>query len=273
MAAGSFVAATGNVITATGTTSGAAGVDTLGADSAKVSQVASNNVPANVDNTATAGAFTVNGQYGVLTLNEDGSYSYARNAGTPGNVSDVFTYTLQDGDNDTSTATLTIAIGDSTPTNVIPGAGGPTTTVYEAGLPARGGEPAGSDSGANSETVAGTVAFTSLDGLSAVSLGGHALTLVDQTFSDGLTARYSYNAATGAGVITYSYTLADNTLGDNTTASFAVVVADADGDAAPAGNLVISIVDDVPTVGNFANFSVPNTAGGTAGAPDHLQDQ
>ncbi len=95
------------------------------------------------------------------------------------------------------TATLTIAIGDSTPTNVIPGAGGPTTTVYEAGLPARGGEPAGSDSAANSETVAGTVAFTSLDGLSVVSLGGHALTLVDQTFSDGLTARYSHNAATG----------------------------------------------------------------------------
>ncbi len=56
VAAGSFVAATGNVITATGTTSGATGVDTLGADSAKVSQVASNNVPANVDNTATAGA-------------------------------------------------------------------------------------------------------------------------------------------------------------------------------------------------------------------------
>ncbi len=48
-------------------------------------------------------------------------------------------------------------------------------------------------------------------------------------------------------MITYSYTLADNTLGDNTTASFAVVVTDTDGDSAPAGNLVINIVDDVPT--------------------------
>ncbi len=44
----------------------------------------------------------MNGQYGKLTINEDGSYSYARNAGTPGNVSDVFTYTIKDGDGDTS---------------------------------------------------------------------------------------------------------------------------------------------------------------------------
>jgi uncharacterized protein YegL len=41
--------------------------------------------------------------------------------------------------------------------------------------------------------------------------------------------------------------LLDNTSGDATNASFAVVVTDADGDSAPAGNLVINIVDDVPT--------------------------
>ncbi|MDF3156737.1 hypothetical protein P3C58_32925, partial [Mesorhizobium sp. XAP10] len=34
---------------------------------------------------------------------------------------------------------------------------------------------------------------------------------------------------------------------DNTNASFAVVVKDADGDPAPGGNLVINIIDDVPT--------------------------
>ena len=63
-----------------------------------------------------------------------------------------------------------------------------------------------------------------------------------------LTASYSYNAATGAGVISYSYTLIDNTLVDpSSSSSFAVVVTDADGDSAPAGNLVIAIIDDVPT--------------------------
>ena len=73
-----------------------------------------NNVPANSDNTSDPSHnFQVAGQYGTLTINEDGSYSYTRNAGTPGGVSDVFTYTLTDGDGDPSNTTLTINIGDS----------------------------------------------------------------------------------------------------------------------------------------------------------------
>ena len=49
-------------------------------------------------------------------------------------------------------------------------------------------------------------------------------------------------------MISYSYTLIDNTLVDpSSSSSFAVVVTDADGDSAPAGNLVITIIDDVPT--------------------------
>ncbi|WP_292082204.1 hypothetical protein, partial [Mesorhizobium sp.] len=86
---------------------------------------------------------------------------------------DVFTYTIKDGDGDLSHTTLTISIGDSTPTDTIPTPGGPTTTVYEAGLPARGGESAGSDAAANSETTSGTIGFTSPDGIQTVSLGGH----------------------------------------------------------------------------------------------------
>ncbi|WJI51164.1 hypothetical protein NLY44_32810 [Mesorhizobium sp. C089B] len=60
---------------------------------------------------------------------------------------------IKDGDGDTSHTTLTISIGDSTPTDSIPGAGLASTTVYEAGLPARGGESAGSNAAANSETT------------------------------------------------------------------------------------------------------------------------
>ncbi|MDB9693994.1 hypothetical protein OPU39_05600 [Acinetobacter nosocomialis] len=69
---------------------------------------------------------------------------------------------------------------------------------------------------------------------------------IQQSFSDGLTARYEYNAATGTGTIYYSYTLPAKTSGDNTTATFAVEIKDADGDSATAGNLVINIVDDAP---------------------------
>ncbi|QSX34059.1 VCBS domain-containing protein [Shewanella avicenniae] len=248
----------GNVITATGTTN--SGADTLGADDATLTAITSNNISTNIATTNSDGALVIQGQYGQLTIDADGDYTYVRTAGSAGGQNDVFTYTLTDGDGDTDTATLTIAVGDSTPTVVIPDAGGSTTTVNEAGLPARDGEPAGSNASSNSETTSGTISFTSVDGLSAVSLGGHVLTTSPQTFADGLTASYSYDAATGAGTITYSYTLQDNTSGDNTSVSFAVVVTDADGDLSPAGNLVINITDDVVTAVNDTDTIASNEA-------------
>ena len=239
-----------------------------------LSGVAAGNTNADLDNAATL-ATPIQGAFGKLTLAADGSYSYTRDAGTAGGANDVFTYTIKDGDGDLSHTTLTISVGDSTPTDTIPAPGGATTTVFEHGLPARGAEPAGSGEIADgnptnnsdpSETVSGTIAFTSLDGVSVVSLGGHVLTGAPQTFADGttgtLTASFSYDAATGAGVISYSYTLIDNTLVDpSSSSSFAVVVTDADGDSAPAGNLVISIIDDVPT----ADADTDSVAAGTPG--------
>ena len=250
VAAGSFAPIAGNVIDGGGSDGNAAGADTKGADGAAVVGVAAGNTNADVDNATTLGT-QIQGAYGKLTLAADGTYSYVRDAGSPGGVNDVFTYTIKDGDGDLSHTTLTIAIGDGTPTVTIPAAGGADTTVNEEALPARVGEPAGSNEPATSETTSGTIGFTSPDGLTTVSLGGHVLTGVPTAFADGttgtLTASYVYNAATGAGTISYSYTLLDNTSGNNTSASFAVVVTDADGDPAPAGNLVINIIDDVPT--------------------------
>ncbi|MGA0585079.1 MAG: Ig-like domain-containing protein, partial [Castellaniella sp.] len=234
-----------------------------------------------------SGNLVIAGQYGVLTIGADGEYSYVRNAGTPGGVNDVFTYTLSDGDTDTDTATLTIQIGNSVPTlGDIPAAGGADTQVYEAGLPVRGSEPAGSDS--TKQTMAdGTIAFTSKDGLGAVSLGGHVLSgdaAHPTEFADGtrgtVSAYYTYDAATGAGVIHYAYTLVDNT-GDDTSVTYAVDVTDADGQGSGAGhNLVINIVDDAPTAhvdvdsvaaGQFTAetgnvITGAGTAGGTANA-------
>ncbi|MBN8244123.1 VWA domain-containing protein [Nitratireductor aquimarinus] len=255
VAANDFTAETGNVISGAGTTS--SGADTVGADDAEVVGVAKGATNVDLDNPGTVGT-VIQGTYGKLTLEADGGYSYTRDAGTQGGVQDVFTYTLKDGDGDLSSTTLTISIGDAGPTVTIPAPGGDDTTVYEKGLPERSGEPAGSGESADgngtdnddpSETTSGTIGFTSPDGLSAVTLGGHVLTTSDQTFPDAtgsLTARYSYDAVTGTGTIHYSYTLLDNTSGDGTSASFAVVVTDADNDVSPAGNLVISIIDDVP---------------------------
>ncbi len=241
IAAGDYTPATGNVISGAGTTN--AGADTVGADGASVVGVVAGNSGASLDDAATVST-QINGLFGKLTLNADGSYSYVRNPGSAGGGSDVFTYTVKDGDGDLAHTTLTISLGDATPTVSIPAAGGADTTVYEKGLPVRGlesagtGEMADGNAGNNSdasETTGGTINFTSKDGVSAITLGGHALTTVPQTFSDAtgsLTAHYSYDAATGIGSIVYAYTLADNTSGDNISASFAVVISDADGDAA-----------------------------------------
>lgn len=76
----------------------------------------------------------VNGTYGTLTLNADGTYTYTLNAGVDvpkgESVTEEFTYTIKDADGDTSEATLTITIkGDE---NVPANPGSATIVVDEA---------------------------------------------------------------------------------------------------------------------------------------------
>jgi hypothetical protein len=264
--------ADGNVLTGAGTTSGVA--DLQGADGGvTVVGVAAGNGPGG------AGGVGVEivGAHGKLTLNADGSYTYVF---TGGGGNDVFTYTTRDADGSLAHATLTINLGDSAPSNiVIPAPGG---QVFEAGLRARGSEPAGSDPTKPITTQTGTITFKSTDGVSKVELGGHVLTGAAQTFADGttgsLTASFAYDPATGQGVINYSYTLLDNTLAIPNR-SFAVVVTDADGDSSDPANLVIDIVDDRPVAVANTDILVANQvanetgnvltgAGTTSGTPD-----
>ncbi|TPM43015.1 type I secretion C-terminal target domain-containing protein, partial [Mesorhizobium sp. B2-3-2] len=100
----------GNVIDGTGTNEGlhGTGTDTLGADGVRISGVTG---AGGTDTDVAGGGFVVSGQFGTLALQEDGSYVYTRVSGLAG--SDVFTYTLKDGDGDTTTATLTVGL-DST---------------------------------------------------------------------------------------------------------------------------------------------------------------
>ncbi|TIT74531.1 MAG: hypothetical protein E5W45_09860, partial [Mesorhizobium sp.] len=93
------------------------------------------NTNTDVDNAATLNT-PIQGEYGKLTLHADGSYTYVRDAGTPGGVNDVFTYTIKDGDGDTSHTTLTISIGNSTPeiSDLTPEANGGDVIVNENDL-------------------------------------------------------------------------------------------------------------------------------------------
>ena len=90
----------------------------------------------------------VNGSFGVLTLNANGSYSYDGNpnAVLPAGATDTFVYTITDGDGDTSTVTLTIAL-----TNSSLAVSNDDLTVNEAAL------STGSNPSSTAETVSGTV--------------------------------------------------------------------------------------------------------------------
>jgi VCBS repeat-containing protein len=248
VAGGTYGPETGNVLSGSGTTSGTAGADTLGADGAAISGFRA----------GTEGAFatvgtTINGQYGTLTLGANGTYSYVRNTNTPGGVTDVFSYRLTDGDGDTSTATLTINIGDAPNRIVFVPEIGDGTQVREPHLPSREGEPSGSQFDGNAESTSGTITFNSPDGVGSVTVAGVTITpgsLPQQVVSDAtgtlVITAYSYDPATGNGSITYTYTLNDNTLNTaGSTVTFPIVVTDLDGDTA-SDDLNINIIDDAP---------------------------
>jgi VCBS repeat-containing protein len=247
VAAASYAAESGNVLTGAGTTSGTAGADTQGADGASISGVRLSSGAAFT--AVNAGGISIQGQYGTLSINSTGAYTYTRAAGTPGGVSDVFTYQLTDGDGDSSTANLTISIGDVTPSIIsIPPTGGAGALVDESGLPSRASEPAGSNSPAPSETTSGTITYTQGDGPATVAINGTTITTVGQTVTVAGVGTLTVTSL-APGAIGYSFTLADNTSGDVTNVVFAVTVTDRDGDVA-SGNLTIKIVDDAPTAVN-----------------------
>ena len=90
------------------------GADSVGADlPGSITDVVSNNEPGNTDQDADPDVFEIQGEFGLLVMNADGSYTYTRDLGSPGGGQDVFTYTLTDADGDRATATLTITLADS----------------------------------------------------------------------------------------------------------------------------------------------------------------
>ncbi|MDZ4325679.1 MAG: DUF5801 repeats-in-toxin domain-containing protein, partial [Pseudomonas sp.] len=116
-------------------------------------------------------------------------------------------------------------------------------SVDEAGLPARDGEPAGSDSASDSEIATGVLNITT----GGDTVGSLVINGVDVTVGGTVTtAKGALVITLDAGQYSYSYTLADNTLADPDSDSFSLTVTDSDGDIATT-TLVITIADDVPT--------------------------
>ncbi|MDX8463067.1 Ig-like domain-containing protein, partial [Mesorhizobium humile] len=277
VAAGQLGPATGNVLLGgtdagdTNTTDGVA--DVQGADGAKVVGVAKGTTNADLDDTSTLDV-QVQGAYGKLTLHADGSYTYVRDANTPGGVNDVFTYTIKDGDGDTSHTTLTISIGNSTPeiSDLTPEVNGGDVVVNEDDLLAgRGsGESAGSDTSKESTTQGGTFTIHSPDGIASLNIGGHDFITNGQFTGGSFTTALgntltvtAYNAATGE--VSYTYTLVDNEAHDpiqgtnSLFENFDVTLTDMDGQSANS-TLSVNIVDDAPTASAEASQNVTEGA-------------
>ncbi|WP_439839741.1 beta strand repeat-containing protein [Aeromonas caviae] len=256
---GVFTPVTGNVITGAGTIGGTAGagVDVMGADGAAISQVVSSN--GNSDSNP-AGGFTVTGLYGTLTMGLDGEYSYTLTAASvPVGASEVFTYTLKDGDGDTDPATLTINIAQDTRVPVLTIG---NATVDEEGL------PEGTAASGNSEIFNGSFTInTQGENLTTLTIGGQSYNLTSggsQTLINNTEGMLTVTGVSGptAGVYTvnYTYTLKDNVLthnvqGNSDTAngpSFVVSATDASGDSG-TGNLQVVISDDAPIANAVTN--------------------
>src|SRR5918997_3172383 len=105
--AGSRGPATGNTITGEGTVTGASGADVVTSGPGKIVALEG----ASGSDSADGGSLSVEGRFGELTMDSRGGYSYTANDAKPQGGSDVFRYTLADGDGARDTATLTIDIG------------------------------------------------------------------------------------------------------------------------------------------------------------------
>nr|WP_232482983.1 DUF5801 repeats-in-toxin domain-containing protein [Halomonas alkaliphila] len=214
--------ASGNVIGGGDASSGDVS-DIEGADGATVSAVTSNNVPGNTAD-ETSGTLVIEGEYGTLTLNADGSYTYEADPdSTNADAQDVFTYTVRDGDGDESTATLTIDVADVT--------GTPTDTsgsVEEAGL--ADGTDASSDSeiisGASLDLQSGWTVESPQSGITP--LGNSWTVNTDGTFDYTLNSDVDHSGA--APTDSFEYTAVDQ-YGNTVT-----------------NTVTINIVDDEPVI-------------------------
>ncbi|MFS8086022.1 MAG: Ig-like domain-containing protein, partial [Acidobacteriota bacterium] len=119
----------GNVMSGTGTITGSAGLDIVGAGPGRITAI---DGAGGSDTSFSGGKLSVQGQYGTLSIDARGNYSYERDPGTPAGVSDTFHYTLTTKSGATDSARLVINIGDlpklaTDATRVVPGADGVVT--------------------------------------------------------------------------------------------------------------------------------------------------
>ena len=233
--------------------------DTFGADGQAANAISGVAAGNNTTTALTTGVGSaINGAYGILTLQVDGSYTYQATANNiTADAQDTFVYTIADSDGDTSTVTLTIDVANITltPDNII-------ENVDEAAL------STGSDQSSNAETVSGTLVVAgtgveyTLDSNPAGNNGTLTLNPITGEFTYILTSPVDSGANPGTntvnGVETFNYTATDD-FGNTTT-----------------GTITINVIDDVPTVENNPLIRLDDDAlpdGNPGGRGDNADSQ
>ncbi|WP_052450255.1 retention module-containing protein, partial [Aeromonas diversa] len=220
------------------------------------------NVPPGVASTLTG--------VGTLLLNPDGSFTFTPAPNYDGTVPPV-TYTVFDGlDEVTSTLSITITPVDSPVTLTGLDVAEGEVIVSDSNL------PDGSSPNPGALNQSGVFSFSALDGVQSLSVGGVSLisngvvvatpVVIPSGLGNSLTVTaISFDPATGAGSVSYSYTLLDNENhvqpGNDTSLgeSFAVVLVDEDGDSTN-DSLDVTVLDDVPQAVNDGPFTVVEDA-------------
>lgn len=271
------------------------GEDVEGADGAQVSAISFGDAAGSSDS---EWDFQVDGNYGTLFMNHDGSWTYVLDSDHPDvkalgetengpeTLTESFGYVLTDSDGDSDAATLTLTINgsDDLPSITETDPDGEDSNedirlnrddgvVYESGL------TDGSDPNAVHTRDEGTFRIDAPDGLGDLLVGGTHV-IDDGVFTatpEGepiITAEGHYLWITGfdadTGFVSYEYQLTDNeshTDTDPETAntttdifdSVSLVLTDDDGDEA-TGSLSFRIVDDMPVVFATTNVVYANSS-------------
>ncbi|MEQ8603642.1 MAG: tandem-95 repeat protein [Marivibrio sp.] len=163
-----------------------------------------------------------NTQYGTLTVNADGSWSYTSDASethSGGDLSDPFTYTIADSDGSESSATQYISVTDGVPTAVDDDLG----QVSEGDGAITGNLMANDDQGPDGASVTGFT-YTDANGDEQTAQAGETVTTRTGELTVNADGGYSFQVNASV----------DHSQGDLRAESFTYTITDADGDESAA---------------------------------------
>lgn len=202
---------------------------------------------------AVAGVTVINGTYGTLTINPDGSFSYdlddllpateALNSGD--NVQDVFTYRMADSHGVTSDAEVTVAIAGSTDGGIA------VVTI--------------SDADAAADSVEEGAALSTATGITADATDGTAATMTYSLVTDGTGTTEDLSGPFQIDAVSGVVTVRDGSLLDFETATMATIFVKAA--SSGGGSAVQSFVLAVTDVNEFP-VTVPVDTDAAADAVD-----